>query len=99
MLIEFENFYMALNLEMTGSGSKRVDRLYAGIECNGCQRVFATLFMTNTDEVVICATLHYALPNTNRMNLYAVSRTKMSTASLGRRSHIEPEVGLWTHHT
>jgi hypothetical protein len=62
LLIEFEIFYMALDLEMTGSGSKRVDRLCEGIEGNGCQKVFATLFMTNTDEVVICATLCYALP-------------------------------------
>ncbi len=63
---------------------KRVEKRCAGIECNGCNRVFATLFGydQNRRSVELRGTACWALPDTTRTNLYAVSRPNMSTASL-----------------
>ncbi len=78
---------LILNLGMSGSVPKRVEKRCAGIECNGCNRVFATLFGYDQHRrsVELRGTACWALPDTNRTNLYAVSRPNMSTASLERR--------------
>ena len=72
---------------MSGSASKRFDRRLAGVECNGCNKIFPTLFRYDQHRRSdgLRGTACSALPDENRTNLYAVSRPNMSTASLIRR--------------
>ena len=72
---------------MSGSASKKVEKRLAGIECNGCNKIFASLFRYDQHRRsdALRGTACSALPDENRTNLYAVSRPNMSTASLLRR--------------
>jgi hypothetical protein len=72
---------------MSGSASKKVEKRLAGIECNGCNKIFASLFRYDQHRRsdYLRGTACSALPDENRTNLYAVSRPNMSTASLLRR--------------
>ncbi len=87
LLIEFDisdsHFPLTLNLEMSGSVPKRIEKQWADIEW---QRVChpVPIRLTQTKR---CAEWHCVMDfvKTNRTNLYAVSRQYMSTASLERR--------------
>jgi hypothetical protein len=72
---------------MSCSASNRFDRRLAGIECNGCNKIFSTLFRYDQHRRSdgLRGTACSALPDENRTNLYAVSKPNMSTASLIRR--------------
>ena len=72
---------------MSGSASKKVEKRLAGIECNGCNKIFASLFRYDQHRRsdALRGTACSALPDENRTSLYAVSRPNMSTASLLRR--------------
>ena len=71
-------------LTMSGSASKKVEKRLAGIECNGCNKIFASLFRYDQHRRsdALRGTACSALPDENRTSLYAVSRPNMSTASL-----------------
>ncbi len=69
-----------------GSALKKVERLLAGIECNGCNKIFSGYDQhRRRDALRGTECSHCALPDENRTNLYAVSRPNMSMASLLRR--------------
>ena len=75
---------------MSGSASKKSDRRLAGIECNGWNKIFASLFRygQHRRSDALLRTECSALPDENRTILYAVctvSRPNMSTASLVHR--------------
>jgi hypothetical protein len=66
---------------MSGSASKKSERLLAGIECNGCNKFFASLlcYDQHRRSNALSGTVCSALSDENRTNLYAVSRPNMST--------------------
>lgn len=66
---------------------EKVEKQLAGIECNGCNKIFASLFRyeQHRRSDALRGTACSALLDENRTNLYAVSRPNMSTASLLRR--------------
>jgi hypothetical protein len=72
---------------MSGSASKTVEKLLAGIECNGCNKIFASLFRYDQHRRsnALRGTACSAVPDENRRNLHAVIRPNMSTASLFSR--------------
>ena len=56
---------LILNLGMSGSVPKHVEKLCADIECNGCNRVLPPCSnMTNTDAVLSCVALRAGLCQT-----------------------------------
>ena len=77
---------------------KRVDRRSAGIECNGCERVFATQFAYDQHRRsgYLRGTACYAVPDTNRTNLYIHRRPDMSTAVWSGASRTALEVKCTT---
>jgi hypothetical protein len=67
--------------------TEKVEKQLAGIECNGCNKIFALLFgyEQHRRSDALRGTACSALLDENRTILYAVSRPNMSTASLLRR--------------
>ena len=81
-----------LNIAMRSSRTsamKRTDGRAIGTECQGCGRLFGTLFAydqhTGRRSRVLRGTACCALPDENRMNVTAAPRPNMSTAALERR--------------
>jgi hypothetical protein len=81
---------------MSGYALKKIEKQFACLECNGCNKIFASLFRYDQHRRgdALRGTACSALPDENRTNLYAVSRANMSTASCCVDLHIEPEVVL-----
>ena len=69
------------------SAMKRTDGRTIGIECQGCGRLFGTLFAYDQHRRsrVLRGTACCALPDENRFNVTAALRPNMSTTALERR--------------
>ncbi len=69
------------------SAMKKTDRRAIGTECQGCGRMFGTLFAYDQHRRsrVLLGTACCALPDENRFNVTAAQRPNMSTAALERR--------------
>ncbi len=79
-----------LNIAMRSSRTsamKRIDGRAIGTECQGCGRLFGTLFADDQHRRsrVLRGTACCALPDENRFNATAAQRPNMSTAALERR--------------
>ena len=79
-----------LNIAMRSSRTsamKRTDERAIGTECQGCGRLFGTLFAYDQHRRsrVLRGTACCALPDENRFNVTAAQRPSMSTAALERR--------------
>ena len=72
---------------MTARIAKRTDRRAVGIECDGCQRMFATSFSYDQHRrsPFLRGTACCAFPDENRTTVTATQRPNMSTAALERR--------------
>ena len=66
---------------------KKTDGRAIGTECQGCGKLFGTLFAYDQHRrsKVLRGTACCALPDENRMNVTAAPRPNMSTAALERR--------------
>ena len=69
------------------SAMKKTDGRAIGTECQGCGRLFGTLFAYDQHRrsKILRGTACCAFPDENRMNVTAVPRQNMSTAALERR--------------
>ena len=79
-----------LSFEMQSSRAsamKRTDRRAIGTECQGCGKLFGTLFAYDQHlcSKLLRGTACCALPDENRMIVTAAPRPNMSTAALERR--------------
>jgi hypothetical protein len=79
-----------LNIAMCSSRTsamKRTDRRAIGTECQGCGKLFGTLFAYDQHRrsKLLRGTACCALPDENRMIVTAAPRPNMSTAALERR--------------
>jgi hypothetical protein len=79
-----------LNIAMCSSRTsamKRTDRRAIGTECQGCGKLFGTLFAYDQHRrsKQLRGTACCALPDENRMIVTAAPRPNMSTAALERR--------------
>ena len=70
------------------SAMKRMDRRAIGTECQGCHRMFTTLFAyeQHRRSAYLRGTACYAFPDEKRVNVTAVPRANMSTALVERRA-------------
>ena len=71
---------------MTTRAAKRTDRQSVGIECNGCQKMFASSFSYDQHRRsgYLRGTACYAFSDENKTTVTAAQRPNMSTASLER---------------
>ena len=69
------------------TSAKKTDGQAIGTECQGCGRLFGTLFAYDQHRrsKLLRGTACCALPDENRMNVTAAPRPNMSTAALERR--------------
>ena len=79
-----------LNIAMRSSRTsamKRTDGRAIGTECQGCGKLFGTLFAYDQHRrsKLLRGTACCALPDENRLNVSAAPRPNMSTAALERR--------------
>ena len=71
---------------MTTRAAKRTNRQSVGIECNGCQKMFASSFSYDQHRRsgYLRGTACYAFSGENKTTVTAAQRPNMSTASLER---------------
>ena len=69
------------------TSAKKTDGRTLGTECQGCGRLFGTLFAYDQHRrsKMLRGTACCAFPDENRMNVTSVPRQNMSTAALERR--------------
>ena len=90
MFLVLARLVYELNIAMRSSRTsamKKTDGRAIGTECQGCRKLFGTLFAyyQHRRSKLLRGTACCALPDENRMNVAAAPRPNMSTAALERR--------------
>ena len=69
------------------SAMKRTDRRAIGTECQGCRKMFGSIYSYDQHRrsAYLRGTVCYALPNENRLIVTAEPRPYVSTEALERR--------------
>jgi hypothetical protein len=82
------------------SAMKRADRRAIGTECQGCGKMFGTMYAydQHRSSCYLRGTACYAMPDENRISITAAPRTNISTAASERRPAKRTRGrGRWRH--